>query len=150
MSTSGIKFSLTSQEAGFWLTMNKMNTTQQQYIANWHDRFVGYIRQYEALIVALITMPEVLDEDKHVFDRMKLMLHCKDVEDVEKDLAEGAVSKSTLDKIEKLNKDIADVAVEQLKNDAVVKEFLKRLTHLKIEQEKKAEETRLRVLDISI
>ncbi len=127
-----------------------MNSTQQQYIANWHDSFVGYIRQYEALIAALIVMPEATDEDKQVLDRLKLMFHTKDVQDVEKDLAEGTVSKSTLDKIEKLNKDIADVAVEQLKTDAVVKEFLKRLTHLKIEQDKKAEELRLKTLNISI
>ena len=129
---------------------NTMQTVQQQYIANWHDSFVSYIRQYEALIVALIALPEVPDEDKQVLDRLKLMLHCKDAQDVEKDLAEGTVSKSTLDKIENLNKDIADVAVEQLKTDAVVKEFLKRLTHLKLEQDKKAEEQRLRALNISI
>lgn len=127
-----------------------MQTVQQQYIANWHDSFVGFIRQYEALIVALIALPEVPDGDKQVLDRLKLMLHCKDARDVEKDLAEGMVSKSTLDKIEKLNKDIADVAVEQLKTDAVVKEFLKRLTHLKLEQDKKAEELRLRILNINI
>lgn len=127
-----------------------MQTVQQQYITNWHDCFVGFIRQYETLIVALIALPEVPYEDKQVLDRLKLMLHCKDAQDVEKDLAEGTVSKSTLDKIEKLNKDIADVAVEQLKTDAVVKEFLKRLTHLKLEQDKKAEELRLRVLNISI
>lgn len=127
-----------------------MQTVQQQYIANWHDSFVGFIRQYEALIVALIALSEVPDEDKQVLDRLKLMLHCKDAQDVEKDLAEGTVSKSTLDKIEKLNKDIADVAVEQLKTDAVVKEFLKRLTHLKLEQDKKAEELRLRALNINI
>ena len=127
-----------------------MQTVQQQYIANWHDSFVSYIRQYEALIVALIALPEVPDEDKQVLDRLKLMLHCKDAQNVEKDLAEGTVSKSTLDKIEKLNKDIADVAVEQLKTDAVVKEFLKRLTHLKLEQDKKAEVLRLRILNINI
>ena len=127
-----------------------MQTVHQQYITNWHDCFVGFIRQYETLIVALIALPEVPYEDKQVLDRLKLMLHCKDAQDVEKDLAEGTVSKSTLDKIEKLNKDIADVAVEQLKTDAVVKEFLKRLTHLKLEQDKKAEELRLRALGISI
>jgi hypothetical protein len=127
-----------------------MQTVQQQYITNWHDCFVGFIRQYETLIVALIALPEVPYEDKQVLDRLKLMLHCKDAQDVEKDLAEGTVSKSTLDKIEKLNKDIADVAVEQLKTDTVVKEFLKRLTHLKLEQDKKAEELRLRALGISI
>ena len=114
-----------------------MQTVQQQYIANWHDSFVGYIRQYESLIAALIVMPEATDKDKQVFDKVKLMLHGKDAQDVEKDLAESRVSKNTLDKIEKLNKDIADIALEQLKTETVVKEFLKRLTHLKIEQEKK-------------
>ena len=127
-----------------------MQTVQQQYIANWHDSFVGFIRHYEALIVALIALPEATDDDKQVLEKVKLMFHGKDVQNVEKDLAEGTVSERTLDKIEKLNKDIADVAVEQLKTDAVVKEFLKRLTHLKIEQDKKAEELRLRALNISI
>ena len=127
-----------------------MQTVQQQYIANWHDSFVGFIRHYEALIVALIALPEATDDDKQVLEKVKLMFHGKDVQNVEKDLAEGSVSERTLDKIEKLNKDIADVAVEQLKTDAVVKEFLKRLTHLKIEQDKKAEELRLRALNISI
>jgi len=125
-------------------------TIQQQYISNWHESFVCYIKHFEALIAALILLPVATEEDKQVLDRMKLMLHCKDAQDIEKDLAEGAVSKSTLDKIEKLNKDIADVAVEQLKTDAVVKEFLKRLTHLKIEQDKKAEELRLKTLNIII
>ena len=127
-----------------------MQTVQQQYIANWHDSFVGFIRHYEALIVTLIALPEATDDDKQVLEKVKLMFHGKDVQNVEKDLAEGTVSERTLDKIEKLNKDIADVAVEQLKTDAVVKEFLKRLTHLKIEQDKKAEELRLRALNISI
>ena len=125
-------------------------TIQQQYISNWHESFVCYIKHFEALIAALILLPVATEEDKQVLDRMKLMLHCKDAQDIEKDLAEGEVSKSTLDKIEKLNKDIADVAVEQLKTDAVVKEFLKRLTHLKIEQDKKAEELRLKTLNIII
>lgn len=39
---------------------------------------------------------------------------------------------------------------EQLKTDAVVKEFLKRLTHLKLEQDKKAEELKLETLNINI
>lgn len=125
-------------------------TIQQQYIANWYDSFVSYIRQYEALIAALIVLPYVTDEDKQVLDRVKLMLHDKDAQDVEKDLARGTVSKRTLDKIEKLNKDIVDVAVEQLKTDAVVKEFLKRLAHLKIEQDKKAEKLKLETLNINI
>ncbi len=127
-----------------------MQTVQQQYIANWHDSFVGYIRQYEAFIAALIVLPEATEDDKQVLDWIKLMLHGKDTQEVEKDLANGTVSKSTLDKIEKLNKDIADVAVEQLKTEAVVKEFFKRLTHLKIEQDKKAEELRLKTLNICI
>lgn len=123
---------------------------QQKYISNWHDSFMSYIMHYKALIAAMIALPETTDEDKQVLDRIKLMLQGKDVQDVEKDLAEGSVSKRTLDKIEKLNKAIADVAVEQLKTDAVVKEFLKRLTHLKIEQDKKAEELRLKTLNINI
>lgn len=47
-------------------------------------------------------------------------------------------------------KTIADGAMEQLKTDALVKEFLKQLTHIKIEQDRKAEELRLETLNISI
>ena len=48
-----------------------MQTIQKQYIANWHDGFVGYIRQYEAFIAALIALPEATEEDKQVLDRVK-------------------------------------------------------------------------------
>ena len=64
---------------------------------------MGYIKQYEALNVALIALPEVPDEDKQVLDRLKLMLHCKDAQDVEKDMAEGMASKSILVKIFRLS-----------------------------------------------
>ena len=127
-----------------------MNITQQQYRANWHDSFVGYISQCETLITALIASSETTDEDKRVLERMRLMLHGKDTKDIEKDLSDCTISKSTLDKIERLNKDLTDTAVEQLKTDAVVKVYLKRLTHLKLEQDKKVEELRLRALNINI
>lgn len=47
-------------------------------------------------------------------------------------------------------KTIADVALERLQTDTLVKEFLKRLIHIKIEQDRKAEELRLETLNISI
>ena len=73
-----------------------------------------------------------------------------DVQDVEKKLSDGIITKNIQDKIEKLNKDLVDVAVEHLRTDTIVKEFWKQLAHLKIEQERKAEETRLAMLKIKV
>ena len=55
-----------------------------------------------------------------------------------------------LDKIEKLNKDLVDVAVEHLQTNAIVKEFWKQLAHIKIERDKQAEADRLNILKINI
>ncbi|MBO4634647.1 MAG: hypothetical protein J5669_04685 [Bacteroidales bacterium] len=53
-----------------------------------------------------------------------------------------------LDKIEKLNKDLVDMAIEHLTTDVVVKEFLKQLTYYQIEQNKRLAEIRLKDLQL--
>ena len=80
-------------------------------------------------------MPEASEEDKKVLEGIKVMLNGRDVQDVERDLAVGIVRKSTLDKIEKLNKDLADTCLEHVQMNPLVREFWKQLSHIKIERD---------------
>ena len=59
-------------------------------------------------------------------------------------MAEADVKQDVLDKIEKLNKDLEDMAIAHLTTDAVVKEFLKKLTYYQIEQNMRLAEIRLK------
>lgn len=83
--------------------------TQQQYLTNWHDSFVNYVNQILATIASLEMLSQATEEDKRGFEMVKVLFRGMDVQDVERDLAEGVVRQSTLDKIEKLNKDLGDI-----------------------------------------
>ena len=76
------------------------------------------------------------------------MLHGSPALEIERSLAEADVQHALLDKIEKLNKDLVDMAIEHLTTVAVVKEFLKKLTYYKIEQNKRLAEMRLQDLQL--
>ena len=128
----------------------KPNRAQSQYIANWHDSFVNYVNQILAAIVALEMQPQTTDVDKQGFDALKLLLSSKDVQDVESDLANGVVSQVTLDKIEKLNKDLGDIAIDHVGANPLWKQFLKQLYGMKVESDKTAEMMRLRALRIPV
>ena len=123
---------------------------QAQYIENWHQSFVTYTSQLRNVVIALMASPVATEADKHGLELCRLILDGKDVAWIEKCLANAIISKELLDKIEKLNKDLLDVASEQLTTDAIVKVFLRQLVYLKIEQEKKAEEMRLSMLKIPV
>jgi len=126
------------------------NSAQTQYIMNWHNSFVEYVRKLQLFIDVLILNPNITEKDKRGLQLCKMLLNSKDVQDVEKSLNEGIVNQGVLDKIEKLNKDLVDVAVEQLQTEAIVKEFWKQLAHIKIERDKQAEVDRLNILKINI
>ena len=83
--------------------------TQQQYLSNWHDSFVNYASQILATIASVEMSSQAMEEDKRGFEMVKALFKGKDVQDVERDLSEGVVRQSTLDKIEKLNKDLGDI-----------------------------------------
>jgi len=83
--------------------------TQQQYLSNWHDSFVNYVNQILATIASVEMSSQATEEDKRGFEMVKALFKGKDVQDVERDLSEGVVRQSTLDKIEKLNKDLGDI-----------------------------------------
>ena len=125
-------------------------TIQQQYLANWHDNFVKYVNQMLAAIAALEILPQVTNTDKQGIDALKLLLNGKDVHDVENDLSNGVVSPATLDKIEKLNKDLGNLVIDHLDANPLWKQFLKQLYIMKMENDKTAEMMRLKSLHILI
>jgi hypothetical protein len=93
---------------------------------------------------------EVSEEDKISLQRCLYILDGKDVHDVERALSEGKVASSTLDKVEKIYKDLVDIAIDQIKTEELAKKFLKTLIYIKIDQEKTAERMRLGRLNIEV
>ena len=69
-----------------------------------------------------------------VLEGIKMTLNGRDAQDVERDLAAGVVKNSTLDKIERLNKYLADVCLKYIQMNPLVREFWKQLSHFKIER----------------
>lgn len=128
----------------------KPTRTQSQYIANWHDNFVNYVNQMLAVVAALEMQPQATNADKQGFDALKLLLNGKDVQEVESDLANGVVSQATLDKIEKLNKNLGDIAIDHIDANPLWKQFLRQLYGMKVESDKTAEMMRLKALQIPV
>lgn len=128
----------------------KPTRAQSKYIANWHDSFVNYVNQLLAAVVALEMQPQATDAGKQGINALKLLLNGKDVQDVESDLAQGVVSQATLDKIEKFNKDLGDIAIDHIDANPLWKQFLKQLYNMKVESDKAAEMMRLKALQIPV
>ena len=125
-------------------------TSLQQYISEWHDNFVNFIGGLLGFIESLIILPEATDEDKRALDQIKLMLNSKDAKDIESTLANGTVRNDTLDKIEKLYKDLVDISVERMTIAPLTKEFLKALSYYQIGQNKTLAKMRINELQIPI
>ena len=85
---------------------------------------------------------------KKGFEQIKMLLHGREVLEIERSLAEADVKQDVLDKIEKLNKDLVDIAIGHLATEVVLKEFLKKLTFYQIEQNKRVAEIRLKDLQL--
>ena len=66
------------------------------------------------------------------------------------DLANGVVNQATLDKIEKLNKDLGEIAIDHIDANPLWKQFLKQLYGMKVENDKTAEMMRLKTLQIPV
>ena len=81
---------------------------------------------------------------------IKALFRGKDVQDVERDLANGIVRQSTLDKIEKLDKDFSDIIVDHIDASPFGKQILKQLCHMKVENDKAAEMMRLSALGVAV
>lgn len=102
------------------------------------------------MVAGLMARPEASEEDKKALEGIKMMLNGRDAQDVERDLAAGVVRKSTLDKIEELNKELIDTCLEHVKMNPLVREFWKQLSHIKIERDKESEMERLSALQIPL
>ena len=127
-----------------------MISISHQYISNWHDSFVDYIGSLLGVVSGLMARPEATAEDKRGLDGIQMILNGRDVADVKSDLAAGVVKKTTLDRIEKLNKDLADTCLEHIQMNPLVREFWKQVVHIKIEKDKAGEQERLAVLQIPV
>lgn len=124
--------------------MDNIKLAQQQYISEWHDTFVNYIGVFISLVGVMENHPSATDEDKKGFDLIKMMLHGREALEIERRLAESDVKQDVLDKIEKLDKDLVDMAIEHLSTDAIVKVFLKELSYYQIEHNKRLAEEKLK------
>ena len=127
-----------------------LTTAQAQYLSSWHQSFVDYISSLKIFVQTLMQNTEVSEEDKSSLLRCLYILDGKDVHDVERSLSEGKVASSTLDKVEKIYKDLVEIAIDQIKTEELAKKFLKTLIYVKIDQEKTAERVRLGRLNIEI
>lgn len=128
--------------------MNTIEEAQRQYISEWHDDFVNYIGGLWSIVEAMMNHPSATENDRKVFDRIKMLLHGKDALEIERRLAVADVKQDVLDKIEKLNKDLVDIAIEHLETDIVVKDFMKKLSCYQIEYNKRLAEIRLKDLQL--
>lgn len=104
--------------------------TKQQYLSNCHDNFVNKVNQLLGMVACLEVLPEVTESDKRELDQIKILLKGNDVQDIERDLSNGIVRRSTLEKNEKLDKDLSDIAIDHLDGSPFWKLFLKELTRV--------------------
>ena len=129
---------------------NKLTATQTKYIEEWHDGFVSSINELLGIIESLSLLSTATEDDRQGLALCQRILNGPDVNAIESALADAKVSKELLDRIEGLYKRLVDAAVEHIKTDALIKEFLKRLSYLKIEQDKQGALIRLNVLKIPV
>ena len=122
--------------------------TQQEYISNLHEDFRRVVGSYLTAIEFFLTQPQITDADMRALEQYKTLLHGREALEIEHSLAEADVKQDVLDRIEKLNKDLVDMAIEHLTPDAVVKEFLKKLSYYQIEQNKRLAEIKLKDLQL--
>lgn len=128
--------------------MANLQPAQQHYLSDWHHTFVNYISALLSLVAAMENHPSATDEDKKGLDQIKMLLHGREALEIERSLAEADIKQEVLDKIEKLNKDMVNLAIEHITTDALVREFLKKLSYYQIEQNKRLAEIRLKDLQL--
>ena len=127
-----------------------MTLQQQQYLSDWHDYFVSYIKGLRSLVETLLIHPRVTEDDERELARIKVKLHGSDVTEIEQSLAEGQIKQDTLDKIERLDKDLVDTATERMSLAPTMKEVLKYITYNQIERSKHLTATELAELQIPV
>ena len=113
-----------------------------------------YIRQLLSFVEGYMLLPQATEDNKIELQKVRAILTGKDVEGIEKNLADGAkrgvINKSTIDKIVKLDEDLMDFALEHISTNQLWKEFLKLLSKIQREEAKDATITRLNELQIPL
>ena len=128
----------------------RLTSAQAQYIASWHESFIQYVNSIRNSISILIEIPEISEDDKKGLMNCHFILDGSDVIEIEKALDNGLVNQDLLDKVERVNKDLVRVAIDNLKSEELLKLYLKTLIYIKIEHEKAAEKVRLGKLNIEV
>lgn len=129
---------------------DKYTPVQQQYISNWHNNFVSDLNRFLTIIDSLLLLPNVSNEDRFGLGELRVLLSGSDVRDIQTDLAEGSVKQSTLDKIEKLNKEMVDICLKYIQMSPLVKEFWRQMARINIERNRNDENDRLASLKIPV
>lgn len=128
--------------------------TQQEYIENWHESFVNHVNFLLGVVEGFTKLPNVTEEDIRGLNSIKVILTGHDVQYVERSLSESVcsniVKRDTIEKIGKLNKDIVDETIKHITENPLWKEFLKQVTHSRIEKDMESEYLRLNALNIPI
>lgn len=119
--------------------------TKEQYLEYWRDSFRNFICGLISSIEKLKMEPIATDLDKLALDECKVLLLGKAVQNVERGLSEGVLTREMLDSIEKLQKDLVDIALKYVQACSIVRVFLKVLSYSRIEHEKEASIIRLNV-----
>ena len=127
-----------------------MTSIQRQYLANRYDAFVDYVGKIISLADTMMLMDNVTDNDKRNLELFKTIMHRKDVQDVKNDLANARIKKSTLDKTEKLDKDIVGFTVEHMSVSPLFQHILKQVSYYQIEYNKQIAIIQLNDLQIQI
>ena len=71
--------------------MASIQPAQQHYISSWHHTFVNYISALLSLVAAMENHPSATNEDKKGLDQIKMLLHGREVLDIERSLAEADI-----------------------------------------------------------
>lgn len=128
--------------------------TQQDYIENWHESFVNHVYYLLGVVEGFSKLPNVTEEDIRGLNCIKVILTGQDVQYIERSLSESVcsniVKRNTIEKIGKLNKDIVNETIKHVTENPLWKEFLKQVTHARIEKDMESEYLRLNALNIPI
>lgn len=127
-----------------------MNQQQEQYLNEWHDSFVEYVKYLLSVIETLTLCSDITEKEIKFFEQIKIKLKGNDVIAIERDLAERVIKQDTLNKIERFDKDLIDMCVKHLTAESHVKEFLKQLLYGQIERNKQITIVNLNSLHIPI
>ena len=126
----------------------QLDQVQAEYLKEWHDDFVKWVSGAMAVICALYSHPQATEKDRIALEHCRAILSGPDAMAVEESLTAGIVTQAVLDKIEMLNKELVDTAVDHIQTSLIEKELLKQLMHLKFHQDKTAQIIQLRALGI--